>query len=78
FTEIVRPYDKGVEAGIHEAFIYVLYGSLHAEVGEERADVSAGGIIHLPIGSRYRIRTDGQSSVRFVSVTSTEKLEAGL
>jgi quercetin dioxygenase-like cupin family protein len=78
FTEIVRPYDKGVEASTHEAFIYVLYGSLHAEVGEERADVSAGGIIHLPIGSRYRIRTDGQSSVRFVSVTSTEKLEAGL
>jgi len=78
FAEIVRPYDHRVEESIHEAFLYVLYGSLHADVDEARQEVSAGGIVHLPIGSRYRIRTDGTTPVRFVSVTSTAKLEARL
>jgi quercetin dioxygenase-like cupin family protein len=78
FTEIVHPYNKQIEGSIHEAFIYVLCGSLHAEVDEERADVSAGGIIHVPIGSHYRIWTDGTQYARFVSVASTTKLEAGL
>jgi len=78
FAEIVRPYDKEVEGSIHEAFIYLLCGTLHAEVDEERADVSAGGVIHLPVGSHYRIRSDAATCVRFVSVASTAKLEAGL
>ena len=78
FTEIVNAYHKPLQESIHEEFIYVLYGSLHAEVDEEREEVSAGGIIHIPIGSHYRFSTDIMKNVRFVSVSSTSKLEADI
>lgn len=78
FTEIVQAYDKAIKESIHEAFIYILCGSLHAEVGEDREKVSAGGIVHIPIGSYYRLSTDRTKYVRFVSVRSTAKLEADM
>ena len=78
FTEIVKAHDTHTKESVHEEFIYLLGGSLHAEVDEEREEVLAGGIIHVPIGSHYRISTDGTTCARFVSVASTAKLEAGL
>ena len=78
FTEIVKAPDTHTKESVHEEFIYLLGGSLHAEVDEEREEVLAGGIIHVPIGSHYRISTDGTTCARFVSVASTAKLEAGL
>jgi len=78
FTEMVKAHHTPLQESIHEEFIYVLCGSLQAEVDEDREDVSAGGIIHIPIGSHYRFSTDGKKNVRFVSVASTSRLEAGL
>lgn len=78
FTEMVKPCDQPLLESLHEEFIYVLHGSLHAEVDEDAEEVTAGGIIHIPIGSHYRFSTNGTAHVRFVSVASTSKLEAGL
>jgi quercetin dioxygenase-like cupin family protein len=78
FTERVKAYDTTLQESPHEAFIYVLHGSLYAQVGEQREEVSAGAIVHIPMGSSYRFSTKGTASVRYVSVRSTSKLEGDI
>lgn len=78
YTETVKAYQRPLQESPHEEFIYVLHGTLDAEVEGERAEVSAGGIVHIPIGAPCRLLAGGAKTLRFVSVSSTANLEAGL
>ena len=77
FTELVKPYEETLPASEHEQFLYVLHGTLKAESENDKEILTAGGIMHIPKGSRYSIATDS-NAVRYVSVQSTSTLEKNL
>ena len=78
YTERVKAFSQPDRESVHEQFIYVLHGTLDAEVDEDRAEITAGGIVHIPLGSRYGVSAGPDNFVRFVTVSSTETLEAGV
>jgi len=78
FAEWVKPRRRPLQESPHEAFLYVIHGALHAELDREHQEVSAGGIVHIPIGSRYGLSTEDTGHVRFACVSSTAALEARL
>jgi quercetin dioxygenase-like cupin family protein len=73
FIESLADEDDQQERSPHETFIYVLTGSLDAEVDGERKTAGPGDIIHVPKGVSSRIST-AQSS-RYCAVRSTSRLE---
>lgn len=75
FTELIKPFEKLHQKSDHEQFIYVLYGTLDAISENEHEVLTAGGIMHIPKGSRYSISSKTGNSVRYVTVLSTDQLE---
>lgn len=78
FSEIVTAHRQPLEESAHEQFLYLITGSLDARVDDDQEEVYPGGIIHIPMGARYGFSINGNNGVRFVTVSSTSKLESAL
>lgn len=74
YFEVPAGYDEPSMQAQRETFIYVLAGSLQAQVGAENKRVAIGGIIHVPRGERYRLTVQAPY-VRYALVCSTPWLE---
>lgn len=59
---------------VHEEFLYVLRGELHARSGEESRWLARGDIVESPRGSSIRLRTKDKTA-RYVVVRSLPFLE---
>ena len=57
-----------------EEVLRVLSGRLHVEIGDEVADVAAGGVVVVPAGSRFRVsnETDDVASAWIVTPLGME------
>lgn len=74
YFEVPADYDEQSAAADHETFIYVLSGSMQAEIGGEGRKVGPGDVLHLPRGERYRLVVE-DDYVRYALVCSTRYLE---
>jgi quercetin dioxygenase-like cupin family protein len=62
----------------HEIFLYVINGSLDAEVDGRKKRVGVGDVIHVPRGAAYRWTVAGKRSARYAAVRSLPRLEAAI
>ena len=74
FLELPPYFTSEPRETVHEEFLYVLRGELHARSGEESKWLARGDIIESPRGSRIRLRT-GNKTVRYVVIRSLPFLE---
>lgn len=63
---------------LHEVFIYLLHGGMHAEVQGEQKKVGCGDIVHIPKGAGFQISVNDGGFVRYVSISSSDLLEKKL
>jgi len=75
-SELPAGYRDPTHESIHEQFVYVLQGTLVVQVDGERENVGIGGVIHVPIRSKYTLSSSDESSARFAIVKSTARLES--
>lgn len=75
FFEVPGSYREDCDSSQHEQFLYVLSGSLDAEVDGSRKGLTEGGIAQIPKGSAYRLSVHADEPTRFVIVRSTHWLE---
>jgi quercetin dioxygenase-like cupin family protein len=78
FFELPKGYVEETSSADHEYFIYLLEGALQATVGNEKADVTPGGIVEVPKGARYRLAVSNDVPTRLVMIRSTDFLEEQL
>lgn len=74
YCEVPGDYDEPEADAAHETFIYVLAGTMSAQVGAEQKEVGQGDIVYVPRGERYRLRAKAPF-VRYALVSSTPYLE---
>jgi quercetin dioxygenase-like cupin family protein len=67
-------YDEPELTSQHETFIYMISGNMRARVGGKSKTVSAGDVIEIPRGARYRLRPEAPYA-RYALVCSTPYLE---
>ena len=51
----------------HERFIYVITGTMDASIGNEERSVSPGSVLHIPKGTRYSLRAEPGTAVRYAT-----------
>ena len=78
FVESPPGYVATVPKAAHEQFVYVIRGSLEAEVGNENRRCEAGGVIQIPKGQPYQFKVMGNDTARYAAVRSTSKLEEAI
>ena len=78
FSECITETAYSRDTSHHEIFVYVIGGSMDVEVDGEKKTGINGDIIHIPKGSTFRMLVRKDEWVRYVSVTSTERLEQTL
>ena len=71
--EVPAGYAEPESESAREMFVYVLSGKMDAMAGADRKTVSAGDIVYVPRGERYRLQVRGH--VRYAVVCSTPYLE---
>ena len=76
FHEIPSGYFESVQASPHEQFVYVLQGQIDAQVGNDKKEASQGDIIEIPKGIAYNFEISPNHPTRYVTIRSTEFLEA--
>jgi len=74
FFEVPSADQETLVTGEHETFTYVLTGTLHCRVENERREITAGDIVHAPRGTACRLRVQSDFA-RYVTVRSTPYLE---
>ncbi len=75
FFDLPGGHQENAHENKHEQFIYVLNGTLDAQVDDEQEDVTVGGVIHIPRGSRRSISTKKNQSARYATVQGSKNLE---
>ncbi len=75
FFDLPGGHHENVHENEHEQFIYILGGTVDAQVDDEQQDVPAGGVIHIPRGSRRSISTKANQSARYATVRASKNLE---
>jgi quercetin dioxygenase-like cupin family protein len=75
FFDLPGGHQENVQENQHEQFIYVISGTVDAQVDDERKDVAAGGVIHIPRRSRRSISTKANHSARYATVRASKNLE---
>lgn len=74
YFEIPGGYDEPEMEAQRETFVYVLSGTMRAQVAGKKKTVGSGDIVHVPRGERYGFAVDGDY-VRYALVCSTPYLE---
>ena len=74
FFELPANHEEEARETVHEEFVYVLRGELHAEAGNESRRLGRGDIIESPRGSHIGLSA-GDEPVRYVVVRSLPFLE---
>lgn len=75
FFDFPRPSQLESDASEHEQFIYVCGGTLQACIGNEQREMTSGDIAEIAKGMPYRLASNENDPVRFVSVQSLPFLE---
>lgn len=76
FVESPHGHSVRIESAPHEVFVYLIRGSLDAEVGGEKRELAAGDVAHVPQGAACRWTVTSADSVRYAAVRSLARLEA--
>jgi quercetin dioxygenase-like cupin family protein len=76
FFDLPGGHEEPVSENAHEQFIYILRGEVDAQVDDEREVVAAGGVIHIPRGSRRSVSTQKGKFARYATVRASKNLEA--
>lgn len=71
--EVPSGYAEPEAVAAREMFVYVLSGRIAAQTGRDKKTVTAGDIVVVPRGERYRLQV--QSHARYAMVCSTPFLE---
>jgi quercetin dioxygenase-like cupin family protein len=74
FREAAAGWQESEPTSGHEAFFYVLHGTLEANENGVAKALGTGDIMHVPRGSRYRLKVQSPFA-RYVMVRSTPYLE---
>lgn len=75
FFDLPPGHREKVHANEHEQFIYVLSGSLDAQVDDDRQEVGPGEVVHIPRSSHRSISAREREGARYATVRATETLE---
>jgi quercetin dioxygenase-like cupin family protein len=75
FFDLPTDHQEKVNENEHEQFIYILNGTVDAQVDDDRQEVGPGGVIHIPRGSKRSISTTENQSARYATVRATQNLE---
>jgi quercetin dioxygenase-like cupin family protein len=75
FVESPPGHASEAEQSQHESFLYLIGGTLNAQVGKEKRRAHAGDVIQIPRGERYRLKVSGSKPTRYAVVRSTPRLE---
>ena len=78
FSECVAETMCFQDESPHEVFVYVVRGSMEVEVDGEKKSGISGDIIHVPKGSTFQMLVKKNEWVRYVSISSSERLEQAL
>ena len=74
FHERPAGHQDGPAPSEHEQFLYVIGGTLSAQIGSERKEVGAADILHIPKGAETSL-TVGDAPARYVVFQPTAHLE---
>ena len=78
FVESPPGHTEAAKRAGHEMFLYVIAGSLNAQVGRKKQKVGSGDVVHVPRGAAYRWTVRKGGAVRYAAVRSTLRLEAAV
>lgn len=76
FHEIPSGYSEISQSSPHEQYVYVLQGMVDAQVGNDKKQAQKGDIIEIPKGIAYKFDISPDHPTRYVTIRSTEFLEA--
>ncbi|MDP7168245.1 MAG: cupin domain-containing protein [Nitrospinota bacterium] len=75
FFDLPEAYEEPSGENAHEQFIYIIKGVVDARVDGERETVTAGGVIHIPKGSKRSVSTAKGKFARYATVRASKNLE---
>lgn len=75
FFDLPEAFDEPAHENAHEQFIYIIRGEVDAQVDDEREAVTAGGVVHIPKGSKRSISTKKGQFARYATVRASKNLE---
>jgi len=75
FIESCDDHETSEKTAAHEAFVYIISGSLEARVGGDAHTMNPGDVLHVPRGTAYGWVNRGQVPARYTVVRSTPRLE---
>jgi quercetin dioxygenase-like cupin family protein len=75
FAESPRDHQAGEPKATHELFLYLIDGTLDAQVDGEQREMTAGDVMQVPQGSAYRWQVASADGVRWAAVRSLSALE---
>ncbi len=75
YVEIPAGFQEMTTENAHEQFIYVLKGTIDAQVDDERREAGLGSVIHIPKGSKRNLSSHSGQHARYASVRAMPMLE---
>jgi quercetin dioxygenase-like cupin family protein len=66
-----EPYEESQEKSDTDQFMYVIQGTIKADVNNEKKSVKRGDVIQINVGEPYTLSSDGSDPVRLARVRPT-------
>ncbi|MGY8991777.1 MAG: cupin domain-containing protein [Rhodospirillales bacterium] len=71
FFELPEAYEESQDKSDTDQFMYVIQGTIDANVNGEKQSVKRGDVIQINIGESYSLSSDGSDPVRLARVRPT-------
>ena len=71
FFELPEPYEESQAKSDTDQFMYVIQGTIKADVNNEKKSVKRGDVIQINVGEPYTLSSDGSDPVRLARVRPT-------